>query len=142
MAHSQEFARKFGAEIQACVPTHVGLTGPQVSIIESGLPGRAVCYCELSGVPLTALRGIEEWRTSYRKETDKSPTHTHIDFSEFTHPIAPTPEELNTLADDFKIYLQAVMLGIVERMKAALRPPANTVLKWLRESGCALAMSA
>ncbi|MBS7349401.1 MAG: DUF4339 domain-containing protein [Comamonas sp.] len=125
VAHSQEFIRKFSAEIQACVPTYVGLTGPQVSIIESGLPGRAVCYCELSGVPLTALRGIEEWRTSYRKEADKSPTHTHIDFSQFTHPIAPTPEELNALADDFKIYLQAVMLGIVERMKGRSSPPGQ-----------------
>lgn len=117
VANAQEFGRKFGSEIQACVPTHVGLTGPQVAIIESGLPGRAVCYCELSGLPLTVLRGIEDWRTSYRKEFDKSPTHTHIDFSQFTHPIAPTPEELNTLADDFKTYLQAVMLGVLERLK-------------------------
>ena len=100
-----------------------------------------MCYCELAGVPLTALRGIEEWRTSYRKEADKSPTHTHIDFSQFTHPIAPTPEELNTLADDFKIYLQAVMLGIVERMKGRSSPLANTVLKWPLGSGCASAMN-
>lgn len=125
VANATEFSRKFGAEIQACVPTHVGLTGPQVAIIESGLPGRAVCYCELSGLPLTALRGIEDWRTSYRKETDKSPTHTHIDFSQFTHPIAPTPEELNLLADDFKTYLQAVMLGVLERLKGRTSPPGQ-----------------
>ena len=125
VAHAAAFTRKFGAEIQSCVPTHVGLTGPQVSIIESGVPGRAVCYCELSGLPLTALRGIEEWRTSYHKETDKSPTHTHIDFSQFTHPIAPPPEELNRLADDFKNYLLAVMLGVLERLKGRSTPPGR-----------------
>lgn len=125
VANSMEFARRFGTEIQACVPTHVGLTGPQVAIVESGLPGRAVCYCELSGYPLTVLRGMEGWRTSYRKESDKSPTHTHIDLSQFQHPIAPTPVELNLLADDFKSYLQAIMLGILERVKGNAVPPGQ-----------------
>ena len=125
VANAVEFSRKFGTEIQACTPTHVGLTGPQVAIVESGLPGRAVCYCELSGMPLTVLRGLEGWRTSYRMEAEKSPTHSHIDLSQFSHPIAPTPEELNLLADDFKIYLHAVMLGVLERVKAQLVPPGQ-----------------
>ncbi|MET1114209.1 MAG: tubulin-like doman-containing protein [Comamonas sp.] len=125
VAGAAEFSRKFGAEIEACAPTHVGLTGTQITVVESGLPGRAVCYCELSGVPLTVLRGIEGWRTSYRKETDKSPTHTHIDLSQFTHPIAPSTDEINTLAEDFKHYLQAVMIGEVERVERRIVPPGQ-----------------
>ncbi|MFZ7328499.1 tubulin-like doman-containing protein, partial [Comamonas jiangduensis] len=125
VTNSKEFTAKFGHEIQACVPTHVGLTSSQVSIVESGTPGRAVCYCEMSGLPLTVLRGMESWRTSYRDEADKSPTHTHIDLSQFSHPIAPTPDEINNLADDFKTYLLAVMLGILDRLKGNTVPPGQ-----------------
>lgn len=125
VANATEFKRKFGAEIDACVPTHVGLTGTEVNVVESGLPGRAVCYCELSGVPLTVLRGIEGWRTSYRKEADRSPTHTHIDLSQFTHPIAPSTDEIGTLAEDFKHYLLAVMTGEVERLERRIVPPGQ-----------------
>lgn len=69
----------------------------------------------MSGIPLTILRGIETWRTSYRKESERTPLHTHIDSTRFKHPYAPTPDELNSLADDFKCYLKAVMLGILKR---------------------------
>ncbi|MFC7208171.1 tubulin-like doman-containing protein [Comamonas endophytica] len=51
VAGASAFMRAFGAEIEACVPTHAGLTGTQIAVVESGMPGRAVCYCELSGVP-------------------------------------------------------------------------------------------
>ena len=70
---------------------------------------------ELSGVPMTVLRGLEGWRTSYRKEAEKSPTHTHIDSTQFSHPIAPTTDEINRLAEDFKQFLLAVMLGVLSR---------------------------
>ena len=63
------------------------------------------------GIPLTMLRGIETWRTSYRKESERTPLHTHIDSTRFKHPYSPSPQELNELADDFKCYLKAVMLG-------------------------------
>ncbi|MFC7208172.1 hypothetical protein ACFQOZ_17050 [Comamonas endophytica] len=71
------------------------------------------------------LRGIEGWRTSYRKQTDRSPTHTHIDLSQFTHPIAPSTEEINALAEDFKHYLLAVMVGEVERIERRSVPPGQ-----------------
>lgn len=87
---ADEFKRKFGAELDACVPTHGGITAAQLSIVETGIPGRAVCYCELSGVPITVLRGLAGWRTSYRKEMEKSPIHSHIDSTQFIHPLAPT----------------------------------------------------
>ena len=126
VASADEFKRKFGAELEACMPTQAGITSAQLSIVETGVPGRAVCYCELSGVPLTVLRGLEGWRTSYRKEeSGKAPTHTHIDSTQFSHPIAPSTEEISRLASDFKHYLLAVMTGVLSRSTQRIVPPGQ-----------------
>ena len=125
VANADLFERKFKAELEACVPTQAGITAAQLAIVETGMPGRAVCYCELSGVPMTVLRGLEGWRTSYRKEAEKSPTHTHIDATQFTHPITPTTDELNRLAEDFKQFLLAVMLGVLTRSNQRIVPPGQ-----------------
>ncbi|TCM67532.1 uncharacterized protein DUF4339 [Acinetobacter calcoaceticus] len=115
---ADQFSKKFKHELSACIPSGLGLNAQALSIVETGEPGRAVCYVELSGIPLTILRGIETWRTSYRKESERTPLHTHIDSTRFKHPYAPTPDELNGLADDFKCYLKAVMLGVLKRCDA------------------------
>lgn len=125
VAGADEFKRKFGAELDTCIPTQAGITPAQLSVVETGVPGRAVCYCELSGVPMTILRGLEGWRTSYRKESEKSPTHTHIDSTQFSHPIAPSTDEINHLAEDFKQFLLAVMLGILIRSPRRVVPPGQ-----------------
>ncbi len=125
VANSKEFEKKFRAEIETAVPTHAGITPGQISIVETGMPGKAVCYCELSGVPLTVMRGLDAWRTSYRKESENIPVHTHIDSTQFTHPIVPTMDELNSLADDFKSYLLAVMLGVLTRSSQRVTPPGQ-----------------
>lgn len=125
VAGADAFKRKFGAELDTCVPTQAGITSAQLAIVETGVPGRAVCYTELSGVPMTVLRGLEGWRTSYRKESEKSPTHTHIDSTQFTHPIAPTTDEINRLAEDFKQFILAVMLGILTRSTQRIVPPGQ-----------------
>ena len=125
VAGAEEFKRKFGSELDSCVPTQAGITSGQLSIVETGVPGRAVCYCEISGVPMTVLRGLEGWRTSYRKESEKSPTHTHIDSTQFSHPIAPTTDEINRLAEDFKQFLLAVMLGVLTRSTQRVVPPGQ-----------------
>ena len=109
------FSKRFKNELTACIPNGLGLSSQSLSVVETGEAGRAVCYVELSGIPLTILRGIETWRNSYHVESTKIPVHTHIDSTRFKHPYAPTPEELNNLADDFKCYLKAVMLGILKR---------------------------
>lgn len=111
------FSRKFKHELVSCIPNGLGLNAQALSIVETGESGRAVCYVELSGIPLTILRGIETWQTSYNLESIKLPVHTHIDSTQFKHPYAPTPDELNNLADDFKYYLKAVMLGVLKRCK-------------------------
>ena len=122
VANSEEFKRAFGAELEQAIPTQAGITPAQLNIVETGLPGRAVCYCELSGVPMTVLRGMEGWRTSYRKEAEKSPTHTHIDSTQFSHPLAPSTDELNRLAEDFKQFLLAIMLGTITRVTQRVVP--------------------
>jgi len=124
---ADEFKRRYGHELDACVPITAGISAKQLSVVETGVPGRAVCYTELSGVPLTILRGIEGWRTSYRKESDpkKNPTHTHINSTQFHHPIAPSTGEINRVAEDFKYFLLAVMTGVLTRYTQRIVPAGH-----------------
>jgi hypothetical protein len=106
--------RKMEAEIRAAVPTGF-LHGDAVAIVNTGVTGRAVCYIELSGYPMTVLRGLPTWRASYQIENPKIPTHLHFDSTRFRHPISPSMDELNRLADDYEWFLQAVALGVIRR---------------------------
>jgi hypothetical protein len=74
-----------------------------------------VCYIELSGYPMTVLRGLPTWRASYQIENPRIPTHVHFDATRFRHPIAPSMDELHRLADDVEWFLQAVALGVLRR---------------------------
>lgn len=115
---AEKFKKDFGDVLSKVIPSQAGITESQLNYVETGIPGRAVCYVELSGVPLTVLRGLDSWRSSYRKEDDdanKATTHTHIDSTQFVHPQAPSTGELNRLAEDFRQYLLATMLGILTR---------------------------
>ncbi|QYF91821.1 GYF domain-containing protein [Massilia sp. PAMC28688] len=106
--------RKLEDEIKAAVPTG-SFHGDLVSIVNTGISGKAVCYIELSGFPMTVLRGLPTWRTSYQIENPKIPTHLHFDATRFRHPISPSMDELNRLADDYEWFLQAVALGVIKR---------------------------
>ncbi|MFL6656809.1 MAG: tubulin-like doman-containing protein [Massilia sp.] len=106
--------RKLEAEIKAAVPTG-SFHGDLVSIVNTGISGKAVCYIELSGFPMTVLRGLPTWRTSYQIENPKIPTHLHFDATRFRHPISPSMDELNRLADDYEWFLQANALGVIKR---------------------------
>ena len=106
--------RKLEAEIKAAVPTG-SFHGDLISIVNTGISGKAVCYIELSGYPMTVLRGLPTWRTSYQIENPKIPTHLHFDSTRFRHPIAPSMDELSRLADDYEWFLQANALGILKR---------------------------
>ena len=106
--------RKMEAEIRAAVPTgffHSDL----LSVVNTGIAGKAVCYIELSGFPMTVLRGLPTWRASYQAENPKIPTHLHFDATRFRHPMSPSMDELNRLADDYEWFLQANALGVVRR---------------------------
>ena len=106
--------RKMEAEIRAAVPTgffHSDL----LSVVNTGIAGKAVCYIELSGFPMTVLRGLPTWRASYQAENPRIPTHLHFDATRFRHPMSPSMDELNRLADDYEWFLQANALGVVRR---------------------------
>ncbi|HEY0061810.1 MAG TPA: tubulin-like doman-containing protein [Telluria sp.] len=106
--------RKLEEEIRAAVPTG-SFHGDLVSVVNTGIAGKAVCYIELSGFPMTVLRGLPTWRTSYQIENPKIPTHLHFDATRFRHPISPSMDELNRLADDYEWFLQANALGVIKR---------------------------
>ncbi len=106
--------RRMEVEIRAAVPTGL-FHGDQLALVNTGINGKAVCYIELSGFPMTVLRGLPTWRTSYQIENPKIPTHLHFDSTRFRHPIAPSMDELHRLADDFEWFLQAFALGVIRR---------------------------
>ena len=106
--------RRMEGEIRAAIPTGF-FHGDLVSIVNTGVAGRAVCYIELSGYPMTVLRGLPTWRASYQIENPKIPTHLHFDSTRFRHPISPSMDELNRLADDYEWFLQAIALGVIRR---------------------------
>ena len=106
--------RRLEPELRAAVPAGF-FHGDLISIVNTGIGGKAVCYIELSGFPMTALRGLPTWRTSYQIENPKIPTHLHFDATRFRHPIAPNMDELNRLADDYEWFLQAIALGVLKR---------------------------
>jgi hypothetical protein len=106
--------RRLEGEIRAAVPAG-SFHGDLVNVVNTGISGKAVCYIELSGFPMTVLRGLPTWRTSYQIENPKIPTHLHFDATRFRHPIAPSMDELNRLAEDFGWFLQAIVLGVLRR---------------------------
>ena len=110
--------RRYEAEIRAAVPAGF-FHGDLVSVVNTGVAGRAVCYIELSGYPMTVLRGLPTWRASYQIENPKIPTHLHFDSTRFRHPISPSMDELNRLADDYEWFLSAIALGVVRRKQDA-----------------------
>lgn len=112
---SVRFARKYGAMIKNRLPTSTLITSEEVAFVEIDTPGKIVCYTELSGLPLPSLKGLDEWYTSYREENGKTPVHTHRKTSTFVHPRELTTDELASRAEDFRLFLQGVGLGVLER---------------------------
>lgn len=106
--------RKLEPEIRAAAPSN-WFTGELVNIVNTGIGGKALCYIELSGIPMTVLRALPAWRTSYQIENPKIPTHLHFDATRFRHPIAPSMDELSKLAEDYSYFLQATVLGVIRR---------------------------
>lgn len=132
--------RRFEPELRAAAPAGL-FPGDRLSVVATGLPGRAVCYVELSGIPLTVLRGLPTWRTAYQLENPKIPTHLHFDATRFRHPIVPSMDELHRLADDFELFLQAQALGLLRRRadepdhEAAFQPAGQYLFEVEQGSG-------
>ena len=92
------------------------INGMFVKVVETGIPGKITCYIEFSGFPLDILADIKQWRGQYRVQSNESPPlplHTHRDNSLFRAVRAPEERELETLASDFTLFLEGVMLGVL-----------------------------
>ena len=58
---ASEFKRTYGAMLGQCLPQGTGMTAGQIQFVESGTPGKLICFTELSGFPLPArlLQSLE-----------------------------------------------------------------------------------
>lgn len=106
------FEQKFGDEFKSATPESARMLAGKVLFFESGVSDKLTCYVELSGLPLTALKRLPNWRESYEEENKKVPVHIHKDRTLFVHPLAPSVATLDRLAEHFKLYIQ----GIVSRV--------------------------
>ncbi|MGB5158068.1 MAG: tubulin-like doman-containing protein [Desulfobacterales bacterium] len=108
------FEQKFGDEFSSVIPSRTVITPARIRFEESAVPDKLTCYVELSGLPLTSLRQLPNWRASYEKESKKIPVHIHKDRSLFVHPLASNAGTLDRLAEHFKLYIQGIMLGVLK----------------------------
>ena len=112
--NAKKFQEKYGALLTSRLPTVTLMTAAQIGFVEIDTPGKLVCYVELSGLPLPSLKAIDQWHVSYRSE-DKIPVNTHRLTSTFVHARELTLNELASRAEDFKLFVQAVALGVLTR---------------------------
>ncbi len=109
----KKFETRYGAELKSHIPTAAMITADQIAFVEIDQPGKLVCYVELSGLPIASLKALDEWYNSYRKAD--IPTHTHRRTSTFVHPRELTTDELTSRTEDFKLFVEAVALGVLMR---------------------------
>ncbi|MCS0502195.1 tubulin-like doman-containing protein [Ancylobacter mangrovi] len=112
---ARSFRAEFDEMLRSRLPTQAGITS--INYEESGVPGRIVCYCELSGIPLDAIASLKsEWQLSYLKEQgkpDSQPLHNHVDYLRFPDPVVPDKAALEDLVSRTKLFIEGVMLGVL-----------------------------
>lgn len=108
------FEQKFGDEFKSAIPASIRMPIRKISFFESGVPDKLTCYVELSGIPLTALTKLPNWRESYEEKNKSTPVHIHKDRTLFVHPLAQDEATLARLADHFKLFVQAIVLGVLK----------------------------
>ncbi|MEN5395025.1 tubulin-like doman-containing protein [Stenotrophomonas sp. TWI377] len=109
------FRRQYGALLEQAVPQGTGMTASQIDFVESGIPGKLICFTELSGFPVPALTPLPTYQAAYRKEAARIPLHIHKRVSQFVQPIQFTQGQYRQFAEDFKVYLHALGLGVLKR---------------------------
>jgi len=110
-----EFKKRYGDILLAAIPPSSKMTATQVGFVEISEPGRLVCYVELSGLPLPAIRSLSDWHAAYKVEDKKIPVHTHKQVSKFVHVIEMNESELASRYSDFELMVQALALGDLSR---------------------------
>lgn len=113
--NAQQFEAKYGALLVSRLPAVTKMTPNQIGFVEIDTPGKLVCYTELTGLPLPSLRALDEWYASYLKDSERIPVHTHKLTSTFVHVREMTLDELSSRFEDFKLFVQAVALGVLTR---------------------------
>lgn len=115
------FQNAFGQDVLDLIPAGFGIQS--ASFVSSGVPGRVVIYCELSGIPLDVITPLRaDWRRSYNLESGKPeaiPLHNHADWMRFPSPAVPTNEEIVRLREDIDLFLRAVAFGVLKRKPGA-----------------------
>jgi hypothetical protein len=92
------------------------MTEHAIRFEEIDQPGKLVCYVELSGLPIASMKALGDWYNSYRKAGIPGiPVHTHKCTSTFVHPRELSMDELAERAEGFKLFLEAVALGVLSR---------------------------
>lgn len=111
------FESRFRALIEQQMPPGFGISRPTVE--SSGVAGRIICHCELSGIPLNVLSPLgADWRRSYEKELDKPdsiPLHNHEDYLRFPNPVVPSNQDLSRQRETLTLYLKGVLFGLLTR---------------------------
>lgn len=118
VGNAKEFEKEFGVEFRKAASSEAGFNEKKIDFEETGIPGKLTCYIEFSGLPLTTLRPLHNWRKSYdaqEKSDSKAPVNTSIRKSSFVHPLHPTPEEVKNMESDFRNFLLAIGLGVLKR---------------------------
>jgi hypothetical protein len=115
---AHEFRERFSRVIADEMPTP-GASIPTPTIEESGVRGRIICYCELSGIPLHVIAPLrDDWRKAYEKEINKQnglPLHNHEDKLRFPDPVVPTNEELAQQRETLATFFKGIMIGVLRR---------------------------
>lgn len=111
---SVKFKEKYGQALLSRLPTVTMMTQKEVGFVEIDAPGKLICYSELSGIPLPSIKSLDQWYVSYRSE-EKIPVHTHRVTSTFVQAKELTLDELANRAEDFKLFVLAVALGVLRR---------------------------
>ena len=113
--NAEAFEARYGSELKSRLPAATMMTAKQIRFVEIDTPGKLVCYVELSGLPIPALKGLDDWYTAYKEENAKFLLHTHKRTSTFVHPREWTTNELSARIEDFKLFVEAVALGVLRR---------------------------
>ena len=110
-------AKKFKERFDNDLKTHIPSSFVTTYFVEIDQPGKLVCYIERAGLALPSLKGLDDWYNNYKKLDERIPVNTHRIVSKFVHPRELTSAELASRAEDFKLFVQAVALGVLTRIE-------------------------
>jgi len=117
-----EFRAEFASIIDAVRPAAKDMASPQ--IVDSGVPGRIVFYCEVAGIPLDSLVQLRgTWLASFEREMnadDAIPLFNHHDTLRFPTPSPMTLPELERMREDLGLFIRGVITGQLRRKSGAM----------------------